>query len=313
MARLGPEIMEDDEECDVASFFFEVCGLEYSDFIGNKKILTREIWEANLEKILQIVKERASRRATYFVFGYITLLTGSRLPAHIRPVILDVAKWEHEKNSWLDKEFAIERKFYLDDFRQKIHDHRSGRPTRLIYLKNGSEDITHGVIGINKFWEHIISGEISSKIHLNLDSSNLFEIPEPVFDLDHLKSLSLERNNIMEVPSEIENLTSLEDLDISWNSLTTLPTSIGNLASLKSLSCDHNKITTLPESLGKAVTLKELYLRGNKIISLPESLYNLNSLKYLDLGDNEITSYPDTIKKLSHIKHLFLSNSIHIQ
>lgn len=313
MARLGPEIMEDDEECDIASFFFEVCGLEYSDFIGNEKILTREIWEANLEKILQIVKERASRRATYFVFGYITLLTGSRLPAHIRPIILDVAKWEHEKNSWFDKDSAIRREFYLDDFRQKIHDHRPGRPTRLVCLQNGSEDITHGVIGLNNFWDFVISGEISSKIHLNLDSSNLNEIPEPVFDLDHLKSLSLERNNIIEIPSKIESLTSLEDLHISWNSLTTLPTSIGSLTSLKCLSCNHNKITTLPESLGKAVTLKELYLRDNEIVSLPESLCNLNSLNYLDLGDNEITSYPNIINKLSHIKHLFLSNSNCIQ
>jgi len=117
MSRLGPEIMEDDEECDIASFFMDVCKLNDDSILLYEERITREIWEENRDEILDIVKERASRRATYFAFGYFTLLTGSRLPAHIRPEILEAARWEHEKNSWLNKKLAIERKFYLEDFR----------------------------------------------------------------------------------------------------------------------------------------------------------------------------------------------------
>ena len=39
MGRLGPEIMEDDEECDVEALFMEACGLDYAD----ENILTREV------------------------------------------------------------------------------------------------------------------------------------------------------------------------------------------------------------------------------------------------------------------------------
>ena len=46
MGRLGLEIMEDDEECDVNALFMEACGLDYA----SENILTREIWESNLEK-----------------------------------------------------------------------------------------------------------------------------------------------------------------------------------------------------------------------------------------------------------------------
>jgi len=289
MARLGPEIMDDDEECDVASFFMEACGLDYGDFIANEKILTREIWEINLEKVLEIVEERASRRATYFVFGYFTLFTGSRLPAHIRPLILDAAKWEYEEGSWLNKEFAIERKFYLEDFRQKIRDHRPGKSIRLIFLKNGSEDITYGVVGLDKFWEYVISKKIFDVKHVNLDGCNLTEIPEPIFELVNLKTLSLERNHLIRILDLIGNLSSLERLDLCWNLITEIPNSIGELKSLKSLSLSHNKIDRLPSALKDLDSLEYLYLRDNNIAHFPAILKNMISLKDIDLDDNKLS------------------------
>lgn len=282
MSRLGPEIMEDDEECDVASFFMEACGLDYSYFIANESILTREIWETNLDNILEIVKRRASRKATYFVFGYFTLLTGSRLPAHIRPLILDVAKWENEEGAWLNKEVAIERKFYLEDFRQKVRDHRPGNPTRLIFLKNGSENVTHGVIGIDKFWDYIFSKKNNDIKHINLDSCNLTEIPEPIFELVNLKTLSLERNHLTKIPDLIGNLGSLEELYLDWNQIKIIPNSIGGLNSLKILSLNHNEIARIPKILKEIILLEYLYLKDNNISQFPDILKELTSLKDLD-------------------------------
>lgn len=219
----------------------------------------------NLNKILEIVKERASRRATYFAFGYFTLLTGSTLPAHIRPLILDAARWEHEENSWLNKKLAIERKFYLEDFRQKIRDHRSGRPTRLVFLKNGSEDITHGVVGIDKFWDYVISKEIFSVKHINLDCCDLTEIPQPIFDLVDLETLSLGRNKLTKISDQICNLSSLKELHLDWNHITKIPNSLERLNSLSILSLTNNKIKQVPDFLKRLDSLEGLYLEDNLI------------------------------------------------
>lgn len=265
MSRLGPEIMEDDEECDIASFFMDVCKLNDDSILLYEERITREIWEANLDKILEIVKERASRRATYFVFGYFTLLTGSTLPDHIRPLILNVTKWEHEENSWLNKKLAIERKFYLEDFRQKIRDFRPGRPTRLVFLKNGSEDITHGVVGIDKFWDYVGSKEIFNVKHVNLDCCGLTEILEPIFDLVDLETLSLERNKLTKIPDQIGNLTSLKELHLDWNLITKIPNSLERLNSLSMLSLTNNKIKQVPDFLKNLDSLEDLYLEDNLI------------------------------------------------
>ena len=280
MGKQGAEIMEGDDESDIASFFADVCGVD-SEFD-----ITRELWEEKLDQLVDLVKERSVRNTVYLIFGYFTLKLGATLPAHLRPKILEAANRENDRYDWFEEEYAKLREFYLKDFQQKVRNHKPGIVTHLIFLKNRYEDLTHGVIGLDQFWEYIFSKKIFSVKHVNLDSCDLEEIPTPIFDLVNLETLSLEHNQIKEIPPEI-----------------------GKLTSLKNLYLDDNLITNLPESFCKLSSLKTLYLVKNKLINLPKTISNLTSLEGLYLNDNELKELPKTILDMKSLKKVYCLNN----
>ena len=174
MARGSAQIL-DDEELDLLSFMLDACGIDDGDFFEDERILTRENVEKNLKFLMKMVESRSSRRAAYFVIGYLILITGSRMPEDLRYRILNNTKWEYEENGWLDENKKIERKIYLNDFREKILKHipsQKFHPIRLTYL-NGKNNPYNKyradtIIGINEFYDACRTGEIYKAIHINL-------------------------------------------------------------------------------------------------------------------------------------------------
>ena len=272
MAKITAEIMEGAEESDLESFIVKACGIDLRAYHKDKRILTRKIFEARFDKIMEVVDKRASRRKTFLVLGYFILFTGSFLPEVLRAKIIDASKWKHEKRSW-EKQFVRERKFYLKDLREKIRAHSPGLKLHLVRLKNINDlDFTHGVIGLNQFWEYVESGRYQKVKHINLDGSNLSTIPAPIFDFTSLQTLSLDNNNIHNIPCLIRNLTSLKKLFLDGNQLSTFPLEIVELESLEVLSLDSNQFKILPPFITSLKSLKELYLKNNYITKTPTLL-----------------------------------------
>jgi len=278
MAKLTAEIIEGDEESDLISFFIKACGISLRDFHNDSRVLTKEIFEANFDKVLDIVETRSSSRKTYLILGYLILLTGSHLPADLRSKIIEATKWEYEKGLW-DERFIRERKFYLRDLRDKIRAHKPGVKLHLVYLKNAhDENFTHGVIGLNQFWDYVDSGKINTVKHINLDSCNLTEIPNPIFELRSLETLSLDNNKLHVISYHIGELYSLKKLFLDGNQLTTLPDTIGNLLKLEILFLERNLLENLPVSIKNLRSIKEIFLRNNLITDIPPYLSNMRNL-----------------------------------
>lgn len=105
MARGGAQILDDDEEIDLADFMLEACGIDYSDFFFDKRVLTREIYENCMDPLLKLFENRSFRRSSYFVIGYFFLITGARMPFGLKEDILESTSFESERGYWLDKEF----------------------------------------------------------------------------------------------------------------------------------------------------------------------------------------------------------------
>ena len=272
MAKISAEIMEGDEESDLESFIVKACGIDLRAYHKDKHILTRKIFEARFDKIMEVVDKRASRRKTFLVLGYFILFTGSFLPEVLRAKIIDASKWKHEKGTW-DEKFVRERKFYLKDFREKIRAHKPGVKLHLVHLKNiNDEDFTDGVIGLDQFWDCVESNRYLSIKHINLDSSNLATIPTQIFDFASLKTLSLENNKIRNIPKLIQNLTSLEKLFLDGNELSTFPLEIVKLESLEILILSNNQFKVLPPYITSLKSLKEVYLKNNYIAKIPTLL-----------------------------------------
>ncbi|MFX1314269.1 MAG: leucine-rich repeat domain-containing protein [Promethearchaeota archaeon] len=276
MARTSPAILDDDEEIDIASFMLEACGLDYGAFFLDERILTRENFEKNFQFLTKMVESRSFRRASYFVIGYFILITGAKMPEELRYEILEAAKFEHEIGCWFSKDHEIERKIYLKDFREKISDYKSGQklhPIQLIYF-NGESNLyikfrSEVVIGLKEFREFCDSSEISKIKHILLQGWELKTIPEQIFNLTELVSLSLEHNLIEQIPESISDLISLKTLYLDYNQIKIFPNSLIKVPSLEFLSLNNNFISSIPRDLINYKSLKELKIRLNNIRELP--------------------------------------------
>jgi len=199
-------------------------------------------------------------------------LISKDLPDDLRSKIIKASKWEHERGLWDDR-FVRERKFYLKDLRDKIRAHKSGVELHLVRLKNtNDEDFTHGVIGLDQFWDYVDSGEIRSVKHINLDSCNLTEIPTPIFELKSLETLSLDNNKLSKILPRVRDLISLRKLFLDGNQLKNLPIDVIHLDSLEVLSLERNYFNAVPLFITKLKSLKKLYLRNNFISEIPKYL-----------------------------------------
>ncbi len=276
MTRASVHILDDDEEADVASFMLNACGLESHDFFFQERNLTRENFEKNYDTLVKMVHNRSFRRAPYFVIGYFALLTGAKILDKLQQEILEKASWKHEEGYWSDEGFALKRKIYLEDFREKIQIHKAGQRLHTAIFKYSKKDFFEGkvIVGINQFRDYCDYGKINSIKHINLDGWGLKSIPKEIFNLKHLKSLSLEFNELTEIPDEITKLKSLKSFYLDYNHLTKLPEGIGKLSSLQELSIIHNNISHLPKSIENLHNLKHLYVRGTKITQAPKFLKN---------------------------------------
>jgi len=135
MATFNATIMGGDAQRDLEKKLVELCGLSYGEYLENREIVTREVLEGNFDEIINFIHKSRSDCIAHQVFGYFILFTGSKLPTHEKDHILSCSNWETEKCFWLQNpKLARERKFFLNDFRQKILSHTSGQITELEHL-----------------------------------------------------------------------------------------------------------------------------------------------------------------------------------
>ncbi len=155
---------------------------------------------------------------------------------------------------------------------EKIIYHKSGKITHLIVLKSfGDDNFVNGVVGLEQFQKYVQTGKFSSVKHVNLDSCQLKNIPESIFNLSSLETLSLDNNNIKDIPDSISNLKSLKMLYLDGNKLEKLPNSIGLLHSLRFMSIRYNQLKNIPKNIIKHGSFS-LQINNNRLKKIPSYL-----------------------------------------
>jgi len=144
---------------------------------------------------------------------------------------------------------------------------------------------------------------------LILADCGLDQIPNEVFDLVHLKSLSLKGNNLQSIPKEIKKLANLVSLSISNNEISELPDELFELQNLETLSIKQNKVKVLPNNFGKLKRLSTLSAIGCGIELIEDGFCNLKELKSLYLRKNKIKRLPKTFGNLLSLKNLTLDSN----
>jgi len=95
----------------------------------------------------------------------------------------------------------------------------------------------------------------------------LTEIPDFVFSLKNLKSLSITKNEITSVPTKITHLRKLEYLDLSGNKIKEVPDDLNKLKNLKSINLSNNGISG--EALNNE-TLETCIYKSNNVCKTKE-------------------------------------------
>ncbi|KAK7364333.1 hypothetical protein VNO80_12904 [Phaseolus coccineus] len=136
----------------------------------------------------------------------------------------------------------------------------------------------------------------SSLLLLDISASTISFVPEWVFGLKTLVSLSLTFNNFEgPIPDSIGNLTLLENLDLSGNSFSSsIPNGLYRLHHLKILNLESNNLHgTISNAVGNLTSLVRLHLEDNSIGgNLPRSFGKLSSLRSLALTNNQFIGNP---------------------
>lgn len=179
---------------------------------------------------------------------------------------------------------------------------------------------------------HLIAGMKNIRF-LALDNAGLDSLPDAIFSLCEIRTLSLTNNNFKAIPRKIVRLKKLEYLVMYDNQLTAVPDFISELTNLQTLILPRNKITYisprithlqklmclnlgentirgLPRNIGSLQALQELDLHQNALQALPESICRLKKLQALHLNGNKLTAVPDNIGLLQALQNLQLGANV---
>ncbi|CAH8632240.1 unnamed protein product [Schistosoma curassoni] len=155
---------------------------------------------------------------------------------------------------------------------------------------------------------------------INLGHNWFTTIPNSVFELTSLKSISMYSNQLQSIPSTIfesmcSMLNKLEYLNLGYNHILTLPFNFGLLQNMKTLLLHKNFLTRLPETFGQLKSLTVLDLAGNNLQLLPSNFTQLklkefyaeanpftrNDLFTSTYKENVLTLKEIVLRKLSHL------------
>ena len=158
-------------------------------------------------------------------------------------------------------------------------------------------------------------GNLKELTYIGISSDYFDEQPLPdwLWTLSKLESMTLICNFIGAIPAAIGNLTSLYYLDLGRNQLSgELPVELGNLTNLRYLWLCWNQFTgAIPEEIGNLTGLIQLRLLDNQFTGeIPVSFGNLTALIWLDLKENQLTgSIPPELGNLTLLETLDLNDN----
>lgn len=117
-----PYFFEGDDEWDTEVAIIEKCRINFIEYSKDPSLLTREIFEANLDKILEIIHPDDS--IAHYILGFLILKLEAKAPDNLLDRIANLARPEYDIYRFHDKEKQLKRELLLEDLRRKIIKHK---------------------------------------------------------------------------------------------------------------------------------------------------------------------------------------------
>ncbi|ATZ80670.1 leucine rich repeat protein [Bodo saltans virus] len=152
-------------------------------------------------------------------------------------------------------------------------------------------------------------GQLINLTHLSCASNLIIKIPKEIEQLVNLTKFDCAANQILELPKEIEQLVNLTDFNCFANQIIELPKEIGQLINLITFNCSGNQIIELPKEIGQLINLEQFYCNHNKISEISKEIRQLINLKRFYCNYNNITEIPREIGQLTNLAHFSCLNN----
>ena len=126
-------IMAGDLPWDIEYFIVnEICGLDHKEYWKNNRILTKELFQENFDKIIEGIEELFFNNiyTAYLVLGRFVLLLGADITEEIRAFIIHTCYRPLEKYRWTPDEIE-DRKYVIKELKTKIESYKNGIPDPL--------------------------------------------------------------------------------------------------------------------------------------------------------------------------------------
>lgn len=137
--------------------------------------------------------------------------------------------------------------------------------------------------------------------HLDLSANDLAALPEPVWSLFSLRTLTARKNRLTAVDLRVRTLPHLTELDLADNAIPRLDAFLLGMPALRVLSLRGNRIQTFdPEDYRRAfgekpIALTSLDLGRNQLADLHFRRLVFPDLHTLDVSGNALTRLDDTL------------------
>nr|UBY07256.1 NBS-LRR disease resistance protein [Dasypyrum villosum] len=152
-----------------------------------------------------------------------------------------------------------------------------------------------GVISPSPGMLSSILSESSYLTVLELQDSEITEVPAALGDLFNLQYIGLRRTNIKSIPESIENLSNLQTIDVKQTRIEKLPRGLVKIKKLRHLLAD------------RYADEKQMEFRYFMGVQAPQELSNLEELQTLETMESS-PDLAEQLKKLMQLRSVWIDN-----
>ncbi|WP_128895549.1 leucine-rich repeat domain-containing protein [Longirhabdus pacifica] len=210
-----------------------------------------------------------------------------------KPLLTNIAH-EHMGRIYMDEDEAILLSNRIKGLFLGLERHKQFDCFLQDAIVHQPESLSISSFGIHELPNEIC--ELKNLKHLFIFEQHLFSLPEKIYDIQSLETLTIYTANFKGFSPRIKEWVNLRGLIVGCCSYHDVPDTI--------ITRKDVALCELPKEIGALKKLEHLEIHFSNVASLPDELQHATNLKYISLHNSNIKEIPIFLKKMKHLEHI---------